>query len=367
MRLKIPGEDFSDPPIHTEGSEPQRRGRPSEIDPEKLQRQVPELQFVLEQNWGAVGWLLLQAKTTFDVQTAFRSIVNPQCSLLELFISDRTLQTAAADLRKLRKSVKDARVRYRREFAMCRESREKCERAFQAWAAEHDPVKLARIQVIRPRIERDYEEAKTLEKKSQSQYESLEFELKGHEAHFAQSEILKFIQSNRRQFTPLNVARAMAGLPFVTARGSCELCTKHGIDPPPGMAFDIFRTIQRAIEEPIRDLGRSIDSVQKRLLSGPDNGLPHSAELRNNWYFLQLAIRSAVRDIRAPFGSLAFRVFAEYSRTSSSHSIGEALLPEAQRLALDGDNSVPQRGPQWSKGVRHNVANGTGCATRRNR
>src|SRR6185437_9748046 len=109
-------------------------------DPEKLKRDVSELQFVLEQNWGVVGWRLFQAKTIFDVQAAFRSIVNPRCSLLELFISDRTLRTTAADLRKLRKRVKDARVRYRREFATCRESREKCERAFKAGAAEPDPV-----------------------------------------------------------------------------------------------------------------------------------------------------------------------------------------------------------------------------------
>lgn len=357
MVLEIPGEDFSNPPVQTEGSEEQRRGRRSEVDPEKLRRDVAELQFALEQNWGVVGWLLWQAKTISDVQAAFRNIVNPRCSLLELFINHRTLKTTAAELRKLRKSVMDAKARYRREFEICQDVQEKCERAFHAWTAEPDPVKRAQIQVIRSCIERDYEEAKALEIKSRSDCDSLDAELKEREAHFAQSEILRFVLSNRNQFAPSNVARAMAGLPFVTARVSFERCTKLGIDSVPGMAFDIFRTIARVLKEPIHDLGHCIETFQQHLLSGPENDLPHSAELRNSWYFLELAIRSAARDSGAPFGSLPFRVFAEYSITSASHTIAETVIAQTQRLVLDGE-SAPQRGLQWSKAARRRAKNG---------
>lgn len=357
MGLELPGEDFSDPPFQTQRSGQRKRGRPSEVDPEMLGRNVAELQFALEQNWGVVGWLLWQAETIPEVQAAFRSVVNPVCRLLEPFTGDRTLQTTAVELRKLRKRAVDARVRYRREYVMCRDAEEKCERAFQAWGAESDPVKRAQIQAIRQSLARDYDEADRLETNSRRECDSFEAELKEREAYFAQSEILNFIQSNRRQFTPLNIACAMAGLPLVTARVSCEQCAKHGIDPLPGMAFDVFRTIQRTLQEPIRDLGDSIDSLRKHLLSGSENELPHSAELCNNWYFLESAIRSAARDTRAPFGSLAFRVFAEYSRAITSHTLAEAVLAQAQRLLLNGEDLGLQRGPQWSKAANRSPTN----------
>jgi hypothetical protein len=40
----------------------------------------------------------------------------------------------------------------------------------------------------------------------------------------------------------------------------------------------------------------------------------------------------AARDSSAPNGSLPFRVFAEYTKTTTLHSTAEALLAEAHRL-----------------------------------
>ena len=212
---------------------------------------------------------------------------------------------------------------------------------------ESDAIKKAQVQAIRPVLAQKYQEAEALEGRSRRAHELLEAELKEREAYFAQSEILSFVHSKRRRFTPLNVARAMAGLPRVMARVSCDVCTKHGINPPPGIGFHIFQTIKRMVPEPIRDLRRSIDRMQDRLLNQPLKTLPHGAQLRKNWYFLESAIRIAARETRAPRGSLPFRIFAEYSRTSTSHNAVEAVLADANRLLIEGEDPELEHGVVW--------------------
>lgn len=331
MGPELVGEDFFGYTSETGFSSDLKPGRPSEIDAETLRRNVIELQFALEQNWGEVGWLLHQAKTESDVRNAFKKIVNPRCNLLEPFVRNHP-DCIDTNLRDLRKRVEELGKRQRRLIVDLQRIQSKCERAFNAWVGVSDTFKRAQIQAVRAAFARDYEETESLEKKSRTEWETLQAEIVVSEAHFAQSEILTHIQSNRRRFTPLNTARAMAGLPRITARVSSERCRKDEINPPNGIAFDMFRTIERILKEPLRDLGRAIDSLRHHLVNGADKNLPHTAELRKNWYFLDSAVRFAARESSAPHGSLPYRVFAEYSKITTSHGAAEDLLAEVQRL-----------------------------------
>ena len=307
-----------------------------------------DLQFVLEQNWGEVGWQLREAKSISDVRNAFAKIVRQNCRYLEPFTEDRTLETTPNELRALRKKVVELQERYRRDYARRQSVQGVFDRASEARASDSDSVRQGQIRAILSHLEYKSQEAGSLEKKSRMELESLLSQLKEREAYFAQAEILRFLESNRRQFTPQKVACAMAGLPHVTARVSCELCAKYGINPAHGIAFEIFQTIERMVPEPIRDFGSSIDTMRERLLNGPSNDLAHTAQLRKDWYFLESAIRSAARDTGAQHGSLAFRIFAEYSRTSTSHSAVESVLAQANQLLKEGEGPELERGPNLS-------------------
>jgi hypothetical protein len=357
---EIAGENYSELTWESEHERKRKPGRPREIDPESLSRAVNELQFVLEQNWGVVGWLLREAKSISDVRSAFAKIVHQRCGYLEPFTDDQTRKTNTNELRALRKRVTEIRERHRRDYGLLQQAQETCERAFEAWAAESDLVKRAEGQALRPALALKYEEVESLEQTSRTELESLRSQLKEREAYFAQTEILGFLQSNRRRFTPRNVACAMSGLPHVTSRVSCEQCAKHGINPSHGIAFEMFQTIERVVQEPNCDLGRSIDTMREHLLSGPHNDLAHAAEFRKNWYFLKSAIRFAARDTGAQRGSVAFRIFAEYIRTSTSHSDIEAALAQANRLLKDGKQPELERGPSWGPLRKSRVRRGTG-------
>jgi hypothetical protein len=335
---ELDGDDFSEMDSEPNDKPKRKPGRPREVEPEALRRTVIELQFVLEQNWGMVGWLLWEAKSRPDVRRAFASIVNQKCKYLEPFREHPTRETTIQELRSLRKRVAEAQEGHRRNYARCQHAQETCKRTIDASSAECDPVRRAEIQRFRPDLARKYEEAESLVQSSNVELESLQTQLKEQEAYFAQTEILRFLESSRRKFTPRNVALGMAGLPRVTARVSCEQCGKFGINPPDGMAFSIFRTIGRSFPEPIRDLGHSIDTLRERLLYGPRNDQAQAAQLRKHWYFLESAIRSAARVTGAPSGSLTFRIFAEYSRTSTSYGAVEAVLAEANQLLKDNED-----------------------------
>jgi len=334
---ELTGEDFSRLNWKFEHEKRRGPGRPSAIAAEYLRHAVSDLQFVLEQNWGEVGWLLREAKSIADVRNAFVKIVHQNCGYLEPFRNGRTRKTTPNELRVLRKGVMELEGRNRRNYARRQSAEEEFNRAAKVRDTESDLVKQGQLRAIVSELGYKFQNAASLEQTSRVELESLRAQLKESEAYFAQTKLLRFLESNRRKFTPKNVASAMAGLPHVTALSSCRLCAKYGIKPSDGIAFEMFQTIERMVPEPILSLGRSIDAMRECLLNGPHNDLPHAAQLRENWYFLESAIRSAALDTGAQRGSLSFRIFAEYSRTSASHGAAEAVLAQANRLLKDGE------------------------------
>lgn len=72
-----------------------------------------------------------------------------------------------------------------------------------------------------------------------------------------------------------------------------------------------------------------------------------AVQLRRNWQFLKSAVRSADRDTHAQRGSLAFRIYAEYNRTSTLQSAVEAALAQPNRLLKDGEETEPERRVSW--------------------
>jgi hypothetical protein len=226
----------------------------------------------------------------------------------------------------------------RRQLADAQNGRCARECLLRSWEAESDPLLRGQIHNELARCEQEHEEIASLDAKSRAERENLRSEIADCEAHFAQSEILKHLQTNRRRFTPLNVSRAMAGIPLVTARVSSELCTRHRMTQSDGILFEVFRMLERALKEPCPNLGDTIDSLRNQLVSGPGRNLPHAAELRKNWYFVATAIRSAMGNTDGPFGSLPFRVFAEYCKKTSSPTMPEALRAEAESL----ENPAPR-------------------------
>lgn len=336
MESELLGESISLPALKTESDGKKTRGRRPEIDAMTLRRAVDELEFILEQNWGVVGWLLQRAETITEVQSALNEkIVSQRSRFLEPFTHEETQKTTASELRSTRKEIKSAEGKYRKHHAELLHAKESCERVFRDWATQSDQVKKARIHSLHLGQAQRLTEAESLECKSRLRLDTLRDQLRANEAFFVQSEILNFIRSRRGAFTPLNIARAMAGMPFLSARVSFEKCSTLDPKREDGFEFQTFQIIERALVAPVATSGCEIASMRKRLLKGRGKNLPPAVDLRDNWFFLEDAIRSEARDLDAPRESLAFRVFAKYKQRCSSHTYSDELFANAQRLIPD--------------------------------
>jgi hypothetical protein len=168
--------------------------------------------------------------------------------------------------------------------------------------------------------------------KSGGHAEELRSKLDQQEAYFAQSQLLGFIQSGRRRSTPLNIAMAMAGAPFLSARVSCERCSSLNALAEPGHTYRMFLAIQAVLADPPGDVRESIEQMSDYLLAPKRAQLPHIAELRRSWYFLRCAIRSNRYDGRYPRGVLPFRIFAEYQRRVERQSQSDVFLASENPL-----------------------------------
>lgn len=331
------GEETRENPL-TGFSDPSRGvGRPFEIGDEKLMRAAQELQFVLEQNWGSVGVRLRDSKTLSDIRNAFCQVQYIQCSRLDLFKFPETRRATGKELRKLRKDLQVTRNRLYQASVSRRYAQDWLQKARRDCANENDETR---------KHDLEFACSEWLLKSNQADKDTAEVEsdltkitgqLTEGEAYFAQSEVLDFIRSGRREFTPFNVASAMAGIPYLSARVSCERVWAMKPRFTKGHAYLLFAAIRANFTEWPRDLARSIEHMRTYLLAANRNRLPHIKELRKNWYFLELAIRSTTREQRGPRGSLPYRVFAEYMGRFTCQQSGDSILAEKQRILIEDE------------------------------
>jgi len=89
------------------------------------------------------------------------------------------------------------------------------------------------------------------------------------EAHLAQSELLKFVLSQRYVFTPLNFANAAAGLPHMSWRNSFKLCLRGTCLPGTSINYLIFEAVKVALERagPI-SADEAVNEIRRRISKG---------------------------------------------------------------------------------------------------
>ena len=298
-----------------------------------LRRALAELQFVLEQSWGLIGWELKHVRTLGDIRAVFSAVTGFNGPRLDLFRKHPTERTTPAALRLLREELADALDENRKAYAAFMQSKEAAERASQVLAGAQDEKSRQSVQSLKAAFGRKYEEASAALEIYGARIHELQSKLDRQEAYFAQSQLLDFIQSGRREFTPLNIAMAMAGIPLLTARVSCERCSALNPGVEPGHAFQMFQAVEGVFARQPGDMDDSIERMRAYLLAFKTEQLPpHIAELRNNWYFLESAIVAAYRVSKPRSSALPYSIFAEYKRRLECQSQMDVLLAQENRL-----------------------------------
>jgi hypothetical protein len=307
-------------------------GRPVEIDDDALRRALVDLRFVLEQNWGQVGWDLKQAKSDADIRSAFAKIEGPNTSRLDRFRHYPTQTATVVNLKELRKENRLARIQARKNYESFASAQVSCEQALSVEAVAEDNATKERIQSLKRRRALICEQAEAEFQASSNTCQALQVELDEKEAFFAQSQLLNFIHHGRREFNPQNLAMAMAGQPFISAEVSCQRCRALKDACRPGLTYEVFRSIAAVFSPSTPSLNDGLSRLKESLPYSGDKTPPHIVEILENWYFIRNSIAAAYSRFPLPRGFLPYLIFAEYQGRVRSPSQVDIVL--AREYAL---------------------------------
>ena len=325
-RAELLGEENCEEALTRFSTKGQRRGRSQGMTDEALHRKRADLNFILEQNWGLIGWELQRAKSQVDIRDAFSLITEHHHPLLDALRHAPTQHATSDALRTLRKELAEVRDQSRNAYLALKCAKQNAEYARSAVNGNEDHIARLDLQRLLDEMETRHTCAMTDSASIRKRHVELDSQLVEQEAYFAQSQLLNFIQSGRREFTPLNLAMAMAGLPYLTARVSCERCSAIKPREESGQTFRMFQAVEAVFVRLPRDADEEVERMRSYLLHSRRKKETHIVELRKHWYFLESAIRTVCQNTKTPKGALPFRIFAEYQRRFGRQSQANILM-----------------------------------------
>jgi hypothetical protein len=313
-----------------------RRGRPIAIDDGTLWNARDHLVWLFDGTWADVGARLPWIKKPADVLRALQvwekdnrqnNHYLPQ-TLLRPSSTPATPKWLAAtrgqlsDLNVAVRTADDVRQK-------CLKSVETAQRALSDGLSESEKA-IVQDQISR-RGQRLAEAEAEFSALSKRQRETQELLLDG-EASYARGEFVRFCRSNRYRLTPLNIANALAGLPYISWRQSALRCKKHAAPGAEGLSMQIFNTIQSIVRSCTRrsDLMRHAERWLKTQKRSKSQGV---SELREKWYYLRWSIKTVLDNTpRVPTRELPFAITSEYWKRLAQPSNVDRLFEEEERL-----------------------------------
>ncbi len=314
-------------------------GRPIAIDDGRLFGARDHLLWLFEETWPDVGERLPWIKKPADVLDAIRVWDHPNLSTGNHYIAKCLLRSSSIpvtqkwlssrrlELGKLNTAVRSAYDTREK----CRQDLDTAERAMSDQLSDSD--KAAVLDQVSRRGQK-LSDAKTEYDTLERQQRELQELLLDGEASFARDEFAQFRLSERYRLTPINIANALAGLPYIVWRQSMTRCKKHPSTHGEGQSIQIFRTIERIVRFCVRrsDLAGHAEIYLRDRRTKKSLG---ASELRRKWYYLRWSIKTVLdANPRVSTRNLPFAITREYWRRTNRPSNVDALFEEEERIVI---------------------------------
>lgn len=221
-----------------------RLGRPSALTSAELLQRRDQLHGIFAAHWPAVGWNLQRVRGLTHVPLALRplgELKHPTIKLLVWNTSAKAMPDGVLrfqqERKKLDKELVDVQNRFSAANKRVIEGEDAVELARNRFAIARDGYSHARKQKKKneakvflkerekwsslcPKVNAELNRRKESLKQGNVELNEIRNKIADLEALFAQTELLRFVLSERYVLTPLNVANAAAGLPCMTWRNS---------------------------------------------------------------------------------------------------------------------------------------------------
>jgi hypothetical protein len=240
-----PKEPFS----HMEGEQLLKspRGRPCEIRDEQLEISYKVLLGCLETYWHEIGLKLSTAKTSRNVRNVLADFFQGHKSFYRFpFDLETEKPTTPSHPRYLRRRYRQKSLEvesFRKEYDENRKQVEEGRKALSQ--AENNPETHEIISEELKKREARFKACAAQFKEMEQSLERLRIDLHKQEAFFAESEIFRFIRNPDRGVTPLSLAKAIAGLPYIGCEQSFRRCARFRDETRPSyINYLVFKAIR---------------------------------------------------------------------------------------------------------------------------
>jgi len=312
------------------------RGFPEQIDDGRLWGVRQHLRGLLETTWDEVGSLLLRVRTMTDlvqVLKPWEKRVEREEHAVKALLRSSEARANSRLLCRQRKQSGELHTRFLDAHTWIAKCWDSLERFL---VIPTEGMTSAEQSVICDAI---YERARTLARAGveclalRNQESDLDELIRDGEAYFARTEFLRFCRAKRYTLNPLNVANALAGLPFIGCRHSIKRCRKWP-EGTGGLSYGIYCILERIVSANVRrsDL---IKDADKLLEANRPIGKAWKAfaiaDLRKNRYYLRRSI-SAALDQGIGRARLAGVISKEYWKRKSNPSALDRAFAEDESI-----------------------------------
>jgi hypothetical protein len=335
----VEGGQFEDHPTR-------RRGRPT-VDDTTLSNARRHLLAVAGNTWPEIVLGLRRARTPAHLDSALQTwetyrhvhpIIDALLTKSTRPATVKTLRALERQEERLHQLLYEADERRRR----CRDSSEKARSipTHQLSAENKEVVEahLAKRALALERAEAGYSAA-------QKRLADVILGIKESRSYIARQELVRFCGTDRYELTPVNLANALAGSPYLEYRQSIKRCRALKVydahlqasapEADNGIPYHTSRFIARAVES-CKDLSRLTDQIERRLrknISKLAKYYSAAVHMRKHWYYMQGAI-VAVCSTKPRTSELADRITGDYFRKVKNRSSVDEILAEDDRIPL---------------------------------
>jgi|HubBroStandDraft_5_1064220.scaffolds.fasta_scaffold20299_2 hypothetical protein len=224
-------------------------GRPTITD-EWLDVKRERLVSMLSSHWPAIGWQLTTADSREKLWRALQPVKDhPDSGVFSRLLHPTTVEADAFTIRRKRLMVEDASKNRFYAQKQCDKRIEAC-REIETATAQATPDQMEYVQREFTCRRAECQNARQHLHNAKLCERDLENELADAEAAYSQDELLEFIKKRKYALHPLNLANAIAGLPFardlsfVGVWVSRERCAKIESDHWPHIHYELFKRIE---------------------------------------------------------------------------------------------------------------------------
>jgi hypothetical protein len=335
-------ENFDDTPAagDVEQAKTKRlRGRPHGITDAELIANRNFLVWLVENTWGSVGLELHRVKSPDGVRLALKEWerYQDQNALVGNILRPTT---HSMDIKRLR-ALQLRRTRLVDSLYEADERRKQCQERLQKVEIifVHQLTEEQRIIAEEERVKR-----KTALEGAENEYSAclqnlnkVSEEIKDGHAHVTRIQVVQFCRSARYSITPVNIANALAGLPYIGYRQSIKRCRRQKPIHAGGIAYQIVKVLQRIVDSRRQNKTLVKDAEQwlrKLRVSKSSQIFSAVEELRNKWYYLKPAIATVVSQ-KPLTRELPYKITTEYFRRSDQRSPLDSFFEEECRIVPD--------------------------------